>query len=182
MTSLIKYLRKSALRTFFFCFYINKKKLFQILFSLTICWLNVFSLIGAQAGYMKKVTKGNILRIPYKDFFECAFPQYIGLFWAKHCIVWKLTDIDMKYPWREFSILCMLPFIAELTWIESIRCGGFECPINNSTCENKNQADCCLLTIFFLRCVRTASKVDLLAIFLLLKIRADQVILCYKAT
>ena len=129
-----------------------------------------------EKSYERQHTQNSLQRF----FLSVHFHNIFGLFWAKHCIVWKLTDIDMKYPWREFSILCKLPFIAELTWIKSIRCGGFECPINDSTCENQNQVDCCLLTIFFCKLVRTASKVDLLGIFLLLKIQTDKVNLSYK--
>ena len=132
MTSLIKYFKKISFKDIFFCS--TYKKMFSDLVQLNnllaecfqsdLCTTRIY-----EKSYERQHTQNSLQRF----FLSVHFHNIFGLFWAKHCIVWKLTDIDMKYPWREFSILCKLPFIAELTWIKSIRCGGFECPINDST-------------------------------------------------
>ena len=131
--------------------------------------------------YMKKVTKGNILRISLQRFFlSVHFYNIFGLFWAKHCIVWKLTDIDISMKRILNSVFASF----YSTWIKSIRCGGFECPINDSTyirVRTKIKLIVVFWQFFFVSWVRTASKVDLLAIFLLQKILADKVNLSYKA-
>ena len=130
----------------------------------------------------KKLRKATYSEFLTKIFFwVCISTIYLVSFEPNIALYenWQILTWNTREENSQFSV-CMLPFIAELTWIKSIRCGGFECPINDSTCENQNQVDCCLLTIFFCKLVRTASKVDLLGIFLLLKIQTDKVNLSYK--
>ena len=65
-----------------------------------------------EKSYERQHTQNSLQRF----FLSVHFHNIFGLFWAKHCIVWKLTDIDMKYPWREFSILCV--YASFYSWID----------------------------------------------------------------
>ena len=126
----------------------------------------------------KKLRKATYSEFLTKIFFKCAFLQYIWSLLSQtlHCM-----KID-RY-WHEISMKRILNSVFASfysMYLDQVyKMWGFWMPnqwFHVHTCENKNQVDCCLLTIFFVSSwVRTASKVDLLAIFLIQKILADKV-------
>ena len=133
----------------------------------------------------KKLRKATYSEFLTKIFFKCAFLQYIWSLLSQtlHCM-----KID-RY-WHEISMKRILNSVFASfysMYLDQVyKKWGFWMPnqwihVQMWRVRTKIKLIVVFWQFFFVSWVRTASKVDLLAIFLLQKILADKVNLSYKA-
>ena len=121
--------KKISFKAIFFCFYIGIRKWIVLEFThpnnlLAECFLSDLCTTRIIWKKLRKATYSEFLT----KIFLSAFLQYIWSLLSQtlHCM-----KID-RY-WHEISMKRILNSVFASfysTWIKSIRCGGFECPIN----------------------------------------------------